>query len=145
MNKTRRKTKYMYTSGTMGKQEAQSPKTAKKEHPDCNDPFPPRLLGERGSRDQRNQSLTGSRIENGKLILKIHIHAWKLLTRHKALAACKQAASFLFPKAEHWAYRKQGFIWTHVKPYHKDSGFILVFSSPKWILKSHIIRHGKRL
>lgn len=41
MNKRKNKTEHMNTPGTMGKQDAQSPKTAKKENPDFNDRFPP--------------------------------------------------------------------------------------------------------
>lgn len=89
-----------------------------------------RFLREIGSQDQSYESLTGFRVEHGNL-LKIHIQTWKLLTKHKALVACKQREGFLFLKAHHGAHLGSTVSFGHMKPYQKDSGFILVFSSPQ--------------
>lgn len=129
MNKMKTETKYTNTSGTMRKQEAHHQKQQRKKNLISMTLFP-RLLREIGSRDQSYESLTGFRVEHGNL-LKIHIQAWKLLTKHKALVTCKQREGFLFLKADHGEHLGSTVSFGHMKPYQKDRGFILVFSSPQ--------------
>lgn len=117
----------MNASGTVGKQEAQPPKTAQKENPGFNDPLPLSFWG------NQEAEIIGMKLASG-LSMKINskISHSGLMAKHKALASCQQGEGLLYPKADHRAFRELGFIWSHVTNHtSKDSGLTLVFSLPQ--------------